>query len=210
MDTILNIIFNSLNTLLNILDNKMGFKFLEKRERKEKIKRIIKLLKYYKKNKNQEMVQLLEDRLAELVFLEETGIRTNAKTIIKYHNFITKLGENYTYKDVRIIKEYLVFDKEEIEIKVSKLTFWSASILYFLLLILVVLFALTIQDIIPKMGIDIKSIISYFLILFFFIFIWSLMIKGVIPPIYANGIRKKLEKRENSKDKNKPTVASNT
>ncbi len=175
------------------------------------LKESLRLFKHYKNTNNEKMITFTEKSIEEYHFYKITGIRTNSDSIIKYSNFKDKLGENYTWKDIRMIKEYLVFNDNEIEIKVSKLTFRSASILYFLLLILPILFTITIiQDVIPKMGIDMKSIIPFFLILCFFILIGGFIIKVVIPPIYANGIRKKLEKRENTKDKNKPTSKSNT
>lgn len=60
------------------------------------------------------------DFFRESDFYLKTGIKTNAKTIEKYIRFKEKLGRNYTWGDVKMVKSHLSFDSEEIEINLNK------------------------------------------------------------------------------------------
>ncbi len=194
--------FNFLTKIITKLDLGTSYKKSTTRNIKTKIK----LLKYYRKTKNERMVSFLEDCLAELVFFEESGIRTNVESIIKYRNFKRKLGENYKWVDIRIIREYLVFYGEEVKIKVNKSTFRRASIGFFVLIILIIGLVYAIAEyIIPTLKLDIKSTILVLFILGFFIVIRVFILKVTLPPIYANGIKKKLEKKEEMDNKSTHT-----
>lgn len=58
--------------------------------------------------------------LKELYFVTQTGIDTNEKSISKYIDFKNKLGANYTWKEIKNVKQHLDLNSNDIKIKLSK------------------------------------------------------------------------------------------
>ncbi len=59
--------------------------------------------------------------LMEKYFYLETGIKANEKSIYKLISFKDKLGGNYTWRKIKLVQNYLSFEKSDIEIKITKL-----------------------------------------------------------------------------------------
>ncbi|WP_318310507.1 hypothetical protein [Flagellimonas crocea] len=57
----------------------------------------------------------------EKYFYLETGIKANEKSIYKLISFKDKLGGNYTWRKIKLVQNYLSFEKSDIEIKITKL-----------------------------------------------------------------------------------------
>lgn len=57
----------------------------------------------------------------EKYFYLETGIKANEKSIYKLISFKDKLGGNYTWREIKLVQNYLSFEKSDIEIKITRL-----------------------------------------------------------------------------------------
>tara|TARA_R110002012_G_scaffold50790_7_gene131340 strand:- start:7850 stop:8422 length:573 start_codon:yes stop_codon:yes gene_type:complete len=70
--------------------------------------------------------------LKEKYFQMETGIRTNEKSIDKYVAFKNKLGENYTWREIKLAQPYLSLAQDEIEIKLTRFDIIRSNIVIIL------------------------------------------------------------------------------
>ncbi|MHA7829515.1 MAG: hypothetical protein ACX93O_00345 [Flagellimonas sp.] len=80
--------------------------------------------------------------LKEKYFQIETGIRTNEKSIDKYVAFKNKLGENYTWREIKLVQPYLSLDQDKIEIKLTRFDIIRSNIallISFIFLIIAIL-----------------------------------------------------------------------
>ncbi|MBW8242185.1 hypothetical protein K1F50_05195 [Muricauda oceani] len=79
----------------------------------------------------------IRPNLIEKYFYLETGIRANEKSIYKLISFKDKLDGNYTWREIKLVQNYLNFEKSDIEIKITRLGKLQSIIGVILSLILV-------------------------------------------------------------------------
>jgi len=129
----------------------------------------------------------------ETLFFLGTEIDTNDKSINSYIALKNSLGENYTWKTIKRLMPFIKFDdKNKIYIKVTKVDRWSAYIILFLVLLLIIIMFYTLS--LQSKATHLSDLLLIY-ILSIIPFIGSVLLLTLVSPTSdAIIIKKKLEK----------------
>jgi len=138
--------------------------------------------------------------LKEKYFQMETAIRTNEKSIDKYVALKNKLGENYTWREIKLVQPYLSLAQDKIEIKLTRFDIIRSNIAIipsFIFLITSILVAFYFSQF--KIS-TLQELLIYSMIVLVPFGFGYCLISLVNPIIIARQIKKKLKIKISSKD----------
>lgn len=132
--------------------------------------------------------------LKESYFYIQTGIKTNEKSIDKYIQFKNELSGNYTWEDIKLVKNLLNLNGEKIEIQLSKRRKFFSNVIFGIALLLF----LSVYFIFIKFSPDFSlfsdnDIIKFMFLIVIPVFIGCFLIYLIGPIITAKGMEKKLK-----------------
>lgn len=147
--------------------------------------------KYVSKDFREKIIVQIAD---ESIFEHLTGISTNQQSINSYYELKNKLGNNFTWKQIKNAKPYLRFDDDNnifVHLPKMLILFKNISLsIAFIILLISIIMLLYISNL--EIGSNNRLIISFVVYYVYFMLCIYFILHSLVPVIDAHMIKKRI------------------